>query len=175
MERHVRRLGLWIGILFLFGSTFSACALRGQKGVSEVAWFGLVLPTETWHVQLSPYAENCVSTIVHQQLDDCQVTLMTRAPSYPTYYPPDWGWSSDTEVLSQLEIQRLMIRDDADELRLLAYDVYDRTGSRGFSLYRLAYFSVESEDQLEACGTAFHELLVTLDPACFPDLPIAQG
>jgi hypothetical protein len=148
------------------GATPKPCATR---------WFGVPLPLETWRVAPLEHSAEHLGMIEHRTLPGCRVTLMTRDPLLLTPGLRGREVDAEGETLPQLDVQRLTVRDETGAVRLVYYDVYDRTGSRGVSAYRLAYFLVESEDDPATCGAAFLDLLRAVDPVYFPDLRVAQG
>jgi hypothetical protein len=168
----IQRLHILLCALILLSA---GCSAGATPEPCTTLWFGVPLPLDTWRVVPLEHSAERLGMIEHQTLPGCRVTLMTRDPLFLTVDLIGRETDAEMELLPQLDVQRITVRDGTGTVHMVYYDVYDRTESRGFALYRLAYFLVESEDDDAACGAAFLDLLRGLDPAYFPDLPVAQG
>lgn len=161
---------LFAGLLILFGS---GCTLFQPTEKATADWFSIQVPLAAWDVETTGPDPVRLGVIEHRSLTGCRVTLVTRDPFYLAGHPTGWEGMWEPLPMSPLRVVRVTVRDETNTPRLIYYDVYDGTGGR--DSYRLAYFQVEWEENVEQCLEAFEELLMDVDPGRFPELPVAQG
>ena len=143
----------------------------------KLAWLGMQLPLDTWQVGTHPWDAEMTryAVLSHRSQAACRMSLLAQDPYFLAGQPQDWiraGASAETDAVRANEV-RYSGPDGRPTMNF--FEVFDISLRQVSYLRHLGYFLLETADPSEECADAVRDLLLTLDPAEFPDLPVAQG
>ena len=158
---------LWISTTLVLLT--SACA------TSSTNWFGIDVPEKGWEVETIENAPHSLGAVRHRSIENCRIVLMDDEPIYVAGNPAGWEVNYQEEETEALRIFLVTAKDADGQVAMQFYDVIATSGPEGGIPGRLAYYQVEGGEDATACLDAFHELLISIDPATFPELEIPEG
>jgi len=147
-----------------------------QNG-QTLAWLGMQMSLRSWKVGDHPWDAETdrYGVLAHRTLDACRLSLLAQDPYALAGRPQDWNRAALQGETEKLRVN-LFRYSDPDGVPVMSfYEIFDITGREVNAPVRLGYFLHEAPEPSEECTEAFQLLLPTLDPARFPDLPVAQG
>jgi len=138
-------------------------------------WFGMDIPVEEWHAGSGSGDPTSYGVLENQSIQGCRFRIMNDLNPYLNTHHPGIDF-----ILDQHDGQKLIVNlytpEGQTSTPLMAFmEVLDKTESRGYDRYRLAYLLIEADDDLAVCTDAVFDLLLTMRPERFPSLPVPQG
>jgi len=143
----------------------------------NLAWLGMQLPLDTWQVGDHPWGAemNRYAVLAHRSLDSCRMSLVAVDPYFRAGQPPDWHRSAAHAETEAVRVDEVRYSDPDGSPIMAFFEIADISGRQVTYPRRLGYFLLETAAPSEACMDAIRDVLPTLDPAEFPELPVAQG
>lgn len=163
-------------VLIVLGFFLSACGPVTPIARETVEWMGMQVPVDDWQVKEFPGALYQTGVMSHQVFGGCVAHFVNSDPVFTGGYEADWD-ATTTEKFNAaaLDIVLVRVKDVSGNARDTFFDVYDLSGLSGHERTRLSYVVVDLGDSPSECIDAVRSVLLTIDPAKFPDLPVAQG
>ena len=143
----------------------------------NLAWLGMQLPLDTWQVDDHPWDAEVTryAVLAHRSLDSCRMSLVAVDPYFLAGQPPDWLRSAAYTESEAVRVDEVRYSDPDGSPIMSFFEIADISGRQVTYPRRLGYFLLEAAEPSEACMDAIRHVLPTLDPAEFPELPVAQG
>lgn len=143
----------------------------------ELAWLGMQVPLDTWQVGDHPWDAEMTryGLLTHRSLDACRMGLLAVDPYFLAGQPEDWHRAGSYAETDAVRVYEVRYSDRDGRPMMTYYEILDTRGQQVASPRRLGYFLLETSEPSEECTEAIRYLLPTLDPAEFPDLPVAKG
>jgi hypothetical protein len=143
----------------------------------NLAWLGMQLPLDTWQVGDHPWGAEMTryAVLAHRSLDSCRMSLVAVDPYFRAGQPPDWHRSAAHAETEAVRVDEVRYSDPDGSPIMAFFEIADISGRQVTYPRRLGYFLLETAAPSEACMDAIRDVLPTLDPAEFPELPVAQG
>lgn len=163
-------------ILFALACLLAACGPLTPVPVETVDWMGMQLVAADWQMKEVPGAVYQSAVLTHNIIAGCTAHFVNSDPVFTGGYEADWDASTIEKFNNApLEIVLVRVTDVQGNPRDVFFDVYDLSGISGYERMRLSYVVVDLGDSPSQCIDAVRSVLFTIDPAKFPDLPVAQG
>jgi hypothetical protein len=158
------------------GEGTSATPLLPSATQISKNWFGMQINPDVWQLIETENSLYQHGLLTHRSLTGCRVWLLSEDPVYIGGYKPDWGISNHDEFkTAEITVNLWRIKDQTGNLKDIYFEVYDTTGQRGYDLYRLAYFLVDTGEKPVQCLETIYSVIKTITPKLFPKLDVAQG
>jgi len=143
----------------------------------NLAWLGMQLPLDTWQVGDHPWDAETTryAVLAHRSLDSCRISLVAVDPYFRAGQPPDWRRSAAHAESEAVRVDEVRYSDPDGGPIMTFFEIADISGRQFTYPRRLGYLLLEAAEPSEACTDAIRRVLPTLDPAEFPELPVAQG
>jgi hypothetical protein len=138
-------------------------------------WYGMTIPLDAWRVGSGTGDPESYGVLENRSISGCRFRIMYDVYSYLKGFDPRLDFSRENKETENLRVRINTAEDITISPRIAYFDVEDKTGSRGPSLFRIAYLLVEADEDIEACTGAIYDLLLTMLPERFPELKIPQG
>lgn len=154
----------------------AGCGPLTPVPVETVEWMGMQLVEADWQMKEFPGAVYQPAVLTHNKFAGCKAHFVNSDPVFTGGYEADWD-ASTTQKFNDapLEIVLVNVQDKQGNPRDTFFDVYDLSGISGYERMRLSYVVIDLGDSPSQCIDAVRSVLFTIDPAKFPDLPVAQG
>jgi len=160
--------------------------LTATRAAYTMPWLGMQYSPDKWQVEKVENNPLIQGLLTHLTIPDCQVTVIAVVPTFTINWlssnrgqgpsnQETFYWSNIQETTTNRLTLNLVTSENRNKERIVYYEVFDKTGFFGSDKFRLGYFLFSQGPNVETCRKAFSDVLLTLQIAQWPTLPVAQG